>query len=208
MRALLWIVFFVFGALAVVFLPAIPFGEDTGQRLVGVVIGGIGLGGAIAAWRGLRPPALSPLDPASLSNNQLSAAPAMTDAESPPPQYDLDGVTVVRGHAGVALRSEAVLTLDPQGLEFTHPRRTRLAWSEIEQAEVVSLSSGKPGSRRIPTASVRLPSSATGFRARLRELMSSDVKFIGGVYDLSAQEIVDLIERYRLRYGAAGTTSV
>ena len=131
----------------------------------------------------------------------------MTDAESPPPQYDLDGVTVIRGHGGVALRSEAVLTLDPQGLEFTHPRRTRLAWPEIEQAEVVKLRSG-PGSRGIPTASVRLLSTATGFKARLRSLMSSDVKFIGGVYDLSVEEIVDLIERYRLRYGAAGTTSL
>ena len=156
-----------------------------------------------------RKPALSALDPASLGDNQLSAAPTMTDAESPPPRYDLDGVTVIRGHAGVAGRSEAVLTLDPQGLEFTHPRRTRLAWPEIEQAEVVRLSSGiAPGSPGIPTASVRMPSSATGFKARLRGLMNSDVKFIGGVYDLSAQEIVDLIERYRLRYGAAGTTSI
>jgi hypothetical protein len=114
---------------------------------------------------------------------------------------DVDGVTIIRGKARP---SEVVLTLDPRGMRLTHPRRSweyDVAWSDVEEMKVVTLRSAAfeaTGGR--PFAAFRLKPTNHGFLARLKRGLKAWDECVLGDFDPSPEELVDLIERYRLRH--------
>jgi hypothetical protein len=114
---------------------------------------------------------------------------------------DVDGVTIIRGKAG-----KVVLTLDPRGMRLTHPWRSYaydVAWSDIEEVKVVDhVKAMAPGpvTRWGQIASFRLKQTDPGFFARLKRRLTSSDEFVMGDFDQSPQELVDLIERYRVRH--------
>ena len=113
---------------------------------------------------------------------------------------DVDGVTIIRGKARP---SEVVLTLDPRGMRLTHPSRSYeydVAWSDIEEVKVadIRIAVGETASR--PFASFRLKQADPGFFARLKRRLKSFDELVFGDFDQSPEELVDLIERYRLRH--------
>lgn len=118
---------------------------------------------------------------------------------------DAGDVTVIRGRAG--FKSEAILTLDARGMRLTHPRGSLefdVAWSDVEEAKVISVlkqNAGSGGSPQQPIASFRLKREPpSGFFARLKSRVASDDQLVAGVFKESPEAIVELIERYRLRY--------
>jgi hypothetical protein len=192
-RAALFVVLAFAVLVVVVFGPAIIFGGDSMTRLIGVVLTLVGLAIAYAAVGGL-----SRLPPPGWEEKHRKKL----AAENRPPD-DISGEIVLHGSG--RLSRDAVLRLTPQGFEAKHRRRTVAhTWDEIARIFAAALGPTTPGCTpvrnsiafKLRDGPLHHPSRTERFT---RWFMGGD-DIVPGLYERSAIDIADLMERYRQRY--------
>jgi hypothetical protein len=192
-RAALFVLLALALLVAVIFGAAIIFGGDSTTRLVGVVLTLVALAIAYATLIGL-----SHLPPPGWDERQRKKR----EAENRPPD-DIGGEVVIHGRG--RLSRDAVLRLTPDGFEATHPRRSVAhRWDEIADITPIGVGPVNPGVGR-PANAVAFtlrddPLHHPSRTERFTRLVAGGDDLVPGLYERSAPDIAELMERYRERY--------
>src|SRR3954471_18586630 len=192
-RAALFMVLAFAVLVVLVFAPAIIFGGDSMTRVIGVVLTLVGLAigyAAVGGLSGLPPPGWEEKHRAKLA------------AENRPPD-DISGEIAIHGRG--RLSRDAVLRLTPDGFQATHRRRTVAhRWDEVARIFAAALGPTPAGCTpvrnsiafKLRDGPLHHPSRTERFT---RWFMGGD-DIVTALYERSAIDIADLMERYRKRY--------